>query len=456
MTTAAEAMSPSTESPATFETMGLSPLALASLARIGFQRPTPIQAGAIPPALLGRDVIGCAATGTGKSAAFILPMLERLTGKTGTRGLILAPTRELALQIAVQVEALGRSRNIHAVTIIGGMSIETQIQALRHQPAIIVATPGRLVDHIQQRTADLSGIEILVLDEADRMLDMGFRPQLTRILARLPRERQTMLFSATIAGEVAEFVKLAGLREAIRVEVSRSGTTPERAEQRVYLLGQNEKLALLLMLLEQEQSTTLVFTRTKHRADKVARVVERAGHATARLHSNRSQSQRRQALEGFRAGKYRVLIATDIAARGLDVQEIGHVVNFDPPHVPEDYVHRIGRTARAAASGRATTLVAPEERGLLTEIERFTRRTIPRSEINRDSELFQREMARSAASQAHPGPRRADYGVSGRPQGRGPGRHAQTHRRHPTAGAGPGSPSAPTGGTWRPRRRRSA
>jgi ATP-dependent RNA helicase RhlE len=456
MTAATPIKNPSPESPATFEGMGLSALALSSLARIGFQHPTPIQAGAIPPALLGRDVIGCAATGTGKSAAFILPMLERLTGKTGTRGLILAPTRELAHQIAVQVEALGRSRNIRAVTIIGGMSIETQTQTLRQKPAIIVATPGRLVDHIQQRTADLSGIEVLVLDEADRMLDMGFRPQLTRILARLPRERQTMLFSATIAGEVAEFAKLAGLRDAVRVEVSRSGTTPERAEQRVYLLGQNEKLALLLMLLEQEPSTTLVFTRTKHRADKVARVVERAGHTTARLHSNRSQSQRRQALEGFRAGKYRVLIATDIAARGLDVQEIGHVVNFDPPHVPEDYVHRIGRTARAAASGRATTLVAPEERGLLTEIERFTRRPIPRSEVDRNSELFQRELARSAASQAHPGPRRADHGVSGRPQGQGPGRHARTHRKPATAGAGASSPPASSGGTWRPRRRRSA
>ena len=454
--TAAQVINPSPESPATFEAMGLSPLALASLARIGFQRPTPIQAGAIPPALLGRDVIGCAATGTGKSAAFILPMLERLTGRTGTRGLILAPTRELAHQIAVQVEALGRSRKIRAVTIIGGLSIETQTQALRQRPAIIVATPGRLVDHIQQRTADLSGIEVLVLDEADRMLDMGFRPQLTRILARLPRERQTMLFSATIAGEVAEFVKLAGLRDAVRVEISRSGTTPERAEQRVYLLGQNEKLALLLMLLEQERSTTLVFTRTKHRADKVARVVERAGHATARMHSNRSQSQRRQALEGFRAGKYRVLIATDIAARGLDVQEIGHVVNFDPPHVPEDYVHRIGRTARAAASGRATTLVAPEEHGLLSDIERFTRRPIPRSEVDRNSEAFRREMARSLASQAHPGPRRSDDGVSGRPPGQAPGRHARTHRKHPAAGAGPNSPSVPTGGSWRPRRRRSA
>ncbi len=285
MTTATQAMNPSPESPATFEAMGLSSLALSSLARIGFQRPTPIQAGAIPPALLGRDVIGCAATGTGKSAAFTLPMLERLTGKTGTRGLILAPTRELAHQIAVQVEALGGSRNIRAVTIIGGMSIEAQTQALRHKPAIIVATPGRLVDHIQQRTADLSGIEVLVLDEADRMLDMGFRPQLTRILARLPRERQTMLFSATIAGEVAEFVKLAGLRNAIRVEVSRSGTTPERAEQRVYLLGQNEKLALLLMLLEQEKTTTLHSDQAPRRQGRSCGGARRPRHRPPALES---------------------------------------------------------------------------------------------------------------------------------------------------------------------------
>lgn len=452
--TAREYPPPSCTEATSFETMGLSAPALASLARIGFQSPTPIQARAIPPALLGRDVIGCAATGTGKSAAFVLPMLERLAGKTGTRGLILAPTRELAHQIALHVEALGHSRKVSAVTIIGGESMEAQIQALRRRPAIIVATPGRLLDHLQQGTADLTAIEILVLDEADRMLDMGFRPQLTRILARLPRERQTLLFSATIKEEVTEFATVARLRNPVRIEVSRSGTTSERAEQIAYLLGQNEKLALLLVLLEQEPESTLVFTRTKRRADKVARAVERAGHSTARIHADRSQSQRRQALEGFRAGRYRILIATDIAARGLDVQEIGHVVNFDLPHVPEDYVHRIGRTARADASGRASTLVAPEESALLSDIERFTRRMIARREVNRDSEVFQREMTRSAASQLHPGPKQVGFGLSGRPKRQPPGRHARTHPKHSKTSAGAASPSTPTSGSWRPRRRR--
>jgi ATP-dependent RNA helicase RhlE len=428
--------------------MGLSAPALAALARIGFRHPTPIQARAIPPALLGRDVIGCAATGTGKSAAFALPMLERLAGKTGTKGLILAPTRELALQISGQIEALGRTRKVRTVTVIGGESMEAQIQALRRQPAIIVATPGRLVDHLQQGTANLSAVEILVLDEADRMLDMGFRPQLTRILARLPRERQTLLFSATIAGEVAEFAQAARLRNPVRVQMSRSGSTAQRAEQSVYLLGQNEKLALLLLLLQQEPGSTLVFTRTKRRADKVARAIERAGHSAARIHADRSQSQRRQALEGFRAGRYRVLIATDIAARGLDVEEIGHVVNFDPPQVPENYVHRIGRTARADASGRASTLVAPEERSLLTDIERFTQRMIPRREVVRDSEIFRREMARSAANQAHPGPKQKQFGVSGRPAGKSPGRHARTHPKHANQNAGAPAQSSPRG-TWR-------
>jgi ATP-dependent RNA helicase RhlE len=206
--------------------------------------------------------------------------------------------------------------------------------------------------------------------------------------------------------------------------------------------------------LEQEPESTLVFTRTKRRADKVARAVERAGHSTARIHADRSQSQRRQALEGFRAGRYRILIATDIAARGLDVQEIGHVVNFDLPHVPEDYVHRIGRTARADASGRASTLVSPEESGLLTDIERFTRRMIARREVNRDSEVFQREMTRSAASQSHPGPKQVGFGLSGRPKRQLPGRHARTHPKHSKTSAGAASPSTPTSGSWRPRRRR--
>jgi ATP-dependent RNA helicase RhlE len=440
---------------ATFESLGLSAKALEALARAGFLRPTPIQARAIPPALEGKDVIGCAATGTGKSAAFALPLLEKISGKAGTRALILAPTRELALQIAEVIEMLGRSRRVRCAVLIGGVSLESQLRALSHRPEVLVATPGRLVDHLQQGSVQLKDIEILVLDEADRMLDMGFRPQLTRILARVPRERQTLLFSATLSREVFDFVRSANLKDPVRVEVSPSGTTAQKAEQGAYLVPQGEKLALLLTLLEQEEKSTLVFTRTKRRADKVARVIERAGHATARIHADRSQSQRRHALEGFRKGKFRVLVATDIAARGLDVEDIGHVVNFDLPHLAEDYVHRIGRTARASASGRASALVAPEERGLLGDIERFTRQSIPRLPVDRTAEAFLREMQRSAKQNSDPGPRQPGFGISSRPEGQPPGRHARTHRNKPKAAhAAVSSPSGriPTSGRWQPRR----
>jgi ATP-dependent RNA helicase RhlE len=348
-----------------------------ALSKAGYQKPTPIQARAIPSALSGRDVIGCAATGTGKTAAFVLPMVERLAGKSGVRGLVLAPTRELAAQIDEHAKRFGAAGGLRTALLIGGVSMGPQVQALRAQPLLVIATPGRLIDHLQSRTLSLDGVEMLVLDEADRMLDMGFKPQLTRILARLPRVRQSMLFSATMGGEVSEFAR-AHLRDPVRVEVERSGTTAARAEQRAYMVPQSEKAALLLALLSEERSSTLVFARTKHRTDKVARVIERAGHRVARLHSSRSQGQRREALEGFKTGRFRVLVATDIAARGIDVAEIGHVVNFDLPHVPEDYVHRIGRTARAAASGKASSLISPEETGLLRDIERFMRKPVPR------------------------------------------------------------------------------
>jgi ATP-dependent RNA helicase RhlE len=417
-----------------FSDLKLSTKSLHALERAGFERPTPIQAQAIPPALEGRDVIGAAATGTGKTAAFLLPILERLDGKTGTRALVLAPTRELALQIAEELERFGKGRHVRGAAVIGGVGMAPQTQAFRERREVIVATPGRLVDHLQQGTAKLDGIEILVLDEADRMLDMGFKPQLTRILARLPKVRQTMLFSATMAGEVAEFAR-AHLRDPVKVEVARSGTTAARAEQRVFLAGHEEKLPLLLALLEGNDLSTLVFTRTKRRADRVAKSLERAGHTVARIHADRSQGQRRAALDSFKDGTSRVLVATDIAARGIDVAEIGHVVNFDLPHVPEDYVHRIGRTARNEASGRASSFASPEELDLLRGIEKLTRAAVPRGEVPRGSEVFQAELKRAAEGRASAG-FSAGAGRSGRSGPPGPRRSGAPRRSEGTSRGG--------------------
>src|SRR5215472_5969396 len=430
-------------SEAAFSSLGLSSESQAALARAGYRVPTPIQARAIPLALAGKDVIGCAATGTGKTAAFVLPLVEHLAGKRGTRALVLAPTRELATQIDEHAARFGAARGVRTALLIGGVSIGPQQLALHSRPQLLIATPGRLIDHLESRNVSLQDIELLVLDEADRMLDMGFKPQLNRILAAVPRDRQTLLFSATMAGEVAEFARR-HLQDPVRVEVSRSGTAAERAEQRVYLVPQTEKPSLLLTLLAEDDLSTLVFTRTKHRTDKLTRMLERAGHRVSRLHSNRSQSQRQQALDGFKRGRFRVLVATDIAARGIDVAEIGHVVNYDLPHVPEDYVHRIGRTARAAASGRASSFCGPEETGQLRDIERLMRRPVPRSEVPRASPAFQSELHAATARQLHPGARQPDHGISGRPAGQAPGRHARSHPRRDRPGAGADAP-APRG-----------
>ena len=417
-----------------FHALGLTPAALRAVSSAGFAVPTPIQSAAIPPALTGADVIGCAATGTGKTAAYLLPVLERLSGKTGTRALVLAPTRELAVQIGQAVDLLGREARVRAAVVIGGVAQEGQRQALRERRPIIIATPGRLVDHLQSGSARLDDIEVLVLDEADRMLDMGFAPQLRRVMARLPARRQTLLFSATMAGEVAEFARK-HLRSPVRVEVARSGTTAPRATQRVYRVGQTEKSALLQAILVGSEDSTLVFVRTRRRADKVARSLERAGHRIDRIHSDRSQAQRQRALESFRRGQVRVLVATDIAARGIDVADIGHVVNYDLPHVPEDYVHRIGRTARAAASGRASSFVAPDEAPLLQAIERLTRARIPEGQVPRDEPTFVAALEEAAAQQQHPGPAQRSH--SSRPTGQQPGRHARTHGRGAVFSASP-------------------
>jgi ATP-dependent RNA helicase RhlE len=452
--------------PPTFASLGLSAPTLSSLTRAGFELPTPIQAGAIPPAMQGKDVIGCAATGTGKTAAFVLPIVERLAGKHGTRALVLAPTRELALQIGEEVTRFGALRRVRGATVIGGVGMQPQKDAFRAGIEVIIATPGRLVDHLQQGTAKLDQIEILVLDEADRMLDMGFKPQLTRILARVPKHRQTMLFSATMAGEVADFAR-SYLSHPVEVMVARSGTTAARADQQVFFVSQQEKMALLLHLLAEDELSTLIFTRTKRRADKVAQAIERAGHSVTRIHADRSQSQRKAALDGFKAFKYRILVATDIAARGIDVAEIGHVVNFDLPHVPEDYVHRVGRTARAEASGRASSFASPEEKDMLFAIDRLTRALVPRAEVPRESAAFQAELTRAAANPPLPGGQQRHRGSGGgrrSNKGHGGGSHRQGghgHGGHGHGGGGGGNGASTSSGgpkklvgSWKPRRHR--
>jgi len=430
-----------------FDSLGLDAASLVALTRAGYEKPTPIQQKAIPAALAGRDLIGCAATGTGKTAAFVLPMVERLQGKKGTRALVLAPTRELAIQIAEHLEMFGRGRGIRGAVVIGGVGMMPQTRELREGHEVIIATPGRLNDHLEHGTAKLNNIEILVLDEADRMLDMGFRPQLDRILARLPKQRQTMLFSATMAGEVAEFASRY-LKSPERVEIARSGTMPERASQRVFMVPREEKTALLLALLAEDEASTLVFTRTKRRADRVCHALDRAGIKVARIHADRSQGQRKMALDGFKKGAYRVLVATDIAARGIDVEEIAHVVNFDLPNVPEDYVHRVGRTARMASSGKASSFCSSEEKDQLRDIEKFTRRIIDVAQVPRDAPVFRDAVARRAefATESmpgrHPQRRRMHSGAPGRAD------------HHPAAAAHASGEKPRVVGRFKPRRRR--
>jgi ATP-dependent RNA helicase RhlE len=356
-----------------------------AIARAGYQAPTPIQARAIAPALEGRDLIGCAQTGTGKTAAFAIPTIEalaaggraaaRTTG--GARALVLAPTRELALQIAEAFDLLGSARGLRSVVIIGGESMGPQLTGLARRPDIIIATPGRLNDHLDRHSLNLASVRIVILDEADRMLDMGFAPQVERILAVTPLDRQTLCYSATMPEAVDRLVRK-HLSRPDRIEVGPTATPVPKVTQVLYPAEGPEKVALLLRLLGDERGRTLVFTRTKHRADRLARAVGAAGHRVARLHADRTMSQRREALDGFRDGRYRILVATDIAARGIDVPEVTHVVNFDLPHTPEDYIHRIGRTARAEATGRASSFAAMDEREQLRAIERHLGHAVPR------------------------------------------------------------------------------
>ncbi|MGZ3458389.1 MAG: DEAD/DEAH box helicase, partial [Archangium sp.] len=374
-----------------FKSLGLSEETLGAVRRARFASPTPIQAQAIPPALAGRDVIGCAVTGTGKTAAYLLPLVERLAGGPGPAGLVLAPTRELVQQIALEAAFFGEPRGVSQAVVIGGTDMRAQVEALRQRPTLVLATPGRLADLLKASAANLSAVRMLVLDEADRMLEMGFEPELQQVLAALPRERQSLLFSATLGHNVTRFAQEV-LRRPVRVEITPSGTPAARAVQRAYEVDAVEKYPLLLSLLARDQLSAIVFTRTRERAEKVQEVLKRAGHKSAAIHADRTPGQRRQALEGFRRGQYRCLVATDIASRGLDVDDIGHVINFDLPHSPEDYVHRIGRTARAGASGRASTFITERDEETVRAIERIIRMPLPRAEVPREESVFLEEL----------------------------------------------------------------
>jgi ATP-dependent RNA helicase RhlE len=363
-----------------FTQLKLHPALIKAIKELGFARPTPIQAEAIPPALDGRDLIGCAQTGSGKTAAFLLPIIHRLIDKPrrSTRALVLAPTRELAAQILDDFNTFAVHTPVTGAAVYGGVSMGPQEHAFRSGVDIIIATPGRLMDHMRSSYARLNHIEHLVLDEADRMLDMGFLPEIRRILAQLPSRRQTLFFSATMPGPIAA---LAGemLRNPVSIATQRQSAPAAGITQAVYPVPQDLKSALIVHLLRNKTMTqALVFTRTKHRANRLADTLVQAGIRSERIHGNRSQPQRMAALAGFKNGSYPVLVATDIAARGIDVDQLGHVVNFDVPQVPEDYIHRVGRTGRAEATGDAFTFVAPDEEASLRDIERAVGRRLPR------------------------------------------------------------------------------
>ncbi len=360
-----------------FYGLGIAPKLLDALERAKFVQPTPIQQKAIPIAVQGKDVIGIAQTGTGKTLAFVIPMIQRLA-QTGGRGLVILPTRELAIQVDESLMQIGRAIGLRSAVLIGGAAMSMQIQALRRKPHILIATPGRLVDHLEQRTVNLTDVKVLVLDEADRMLDMGFAPQLKKILERIPRERQTMLFSATMPTEIVK-IATAHMQLPIRIEVARAGTAAELVEQELIMVNKMDKMRLLEKLLNDVRGPVLVFSRTKYGAKKITRDLRAMGQHAAEIHANRTLAQRREALDGFKNGKYRVLVATDIAARGIDVKGIELVINYDLPDAAEDYVHRIGRTGRAGKSGRAISFATPDQGADIRAIERVVRMTLKRT-----------------------------------------------------------------------------
>lgn len=362
-----------------FSGLGIAPDLIEIIAKLQYKIPTLIQRQAIPVALQGKDLVGVAQTGTGKTLAFGIPIIQRLNQINGI-GLIVLPTRELALQVNEDLNKLGSTLGLKTAVIIGGAPIRPQIHALSRNPHIIIATPGRLNDHLQHKTANLKNVRIVVLDEADRMLDMGFAPQIQRIFQELPVDRQTMLFSATLPQEIMKMAT-SFLKLPIRIEVAPTGSIAENLSQEIFIISHSDKIRLVDKLLQQYLGATLIFTRTKYGAKRLTSAIIDMDHSAVEIHSNRSFFQRKEALAGFKSGKYRVLIATDIASRGIDVTGIELVINYDLPTNTEDYVHRIGRTARAGVTGHAISFVMPEQRKELRDIERFIRKTLPISPV---------------------------------------------------------------------------
>jgi len=451
-----------------FNEFALHPSLKLGIKELGFTRPTPIQNDAIPPGLAGRDILGCASTGSGKTAAFLLPILHQLMDRPRgtTRALVLTPTRELAAQVLADLNDLAVHTPLSAAAVFGGVGMGPQEHAFRSGVDVIVATPGRLLDHFRMPYAKLAGLEFLVLDEADRMLDMGFLPDIRRVLKHLPPRKQTMFFSATMPGPIGALAQEM-LKNPVTLNLARKATPAVGITQAIYPVPQDLKTSLLVKLLNSGGiKEALVFTRTKHRANRLAEQLAKQKVNVARIHGNRSQAQRTDALDGFKSGRYRVLVATDIAARGIDVEALGHVVNFDVPLVPEDYIHRVGRTARAEMTGDAFTFVAPNEESDLRAIEqaigkRLPRVTVPDFDYNaraaerfevpladRIAEIRKRKAEERARAKAK-ADRRASH-ASG--QGQGGSRPASGGGAHARpAGSGGGSgPGRPGGGGGRP------
>jgi ATP-dependent RNA helicase RhlE len=385
-----------------FLELPISSVLQANLAQHGFVEPTLVQAKSIPAVLAGNDVVVTAQTGTGKTLAFVLPMLESLGKQPRTPGisaLVLTPTRELAIQISEVFAKLAAGTGLRAAVVVGGMSEHAQLQAIRRGAQVIVATPGRLADYLQRRLVQLGSVRILVLDEADRMLDMGFLPTIKQILGTLPAERQTMCFSATLESSVAQLASTY-LKNPVRVAIGSTTKPAEQIDLHVYEVEQDRKLSLLEKMLQEQEGSFLVFARTKHGAERLAKKLERSGSKATAIHGNRSQSQRNRALRGFQDGEFRVLVATDVAARGIHVEGIAHVVNYDLPQAPEDFIHRVGRTGRAGMRGTASTFGTRSERGEIGRIERLINLRLTRQEVSPDLRREDRTVATPIAIHA--------------------------------------------------------
>ncbi len=410
-----------TQPAANFYGMGIAPKILDILEKMKFKVPTPIQLKAIPLALEGKDIVGIAQTGTGKTHSFAIPMIQRLVQKKGI-GLVLAPTRELAIQIDEAFQEIARAFSMRTACLIGGAPMPPQVQALRRDPSVVIATPGRLIDHMSQWNFMPDSVVMLVLDEADRMLDMGFAPQIDKILRFLPRDRQTMLFSATMPKEIMN-IATKHMKLPLSVEIAPSGTTAELVTQELFIVKKEAKTQLLKKLLGQYHGSVLLFSRTKHNAKKIVRSIRDMGHSASEIHSNRSLAQRRDALEGFKSGKYRVLVATDIASRGIDVTGIELVLNYDLPEDAENYVHRIGRTARAGHKGHAVSFATPDQGHDVRDIEKLIKATLPVSKhaeltLDKFGEAGHQPSRSSGRSGGHGQPRhgQSSHGQSGRGQ----------------------------------------